>query len=80
MVPSGYRKLKNPSQFGVVKLNAKGEITELIEKPSTFVSDLAIIGIYFFKEGERLRAEMQYLLDNDIKEKGEYRFPQHLKT
>lgn len=74
------QKVENPSQFGVVKLNAKGEITELVEKPSTFVSDLAIIGIYFFKEGERLRAEMQYLLDNDIKEKGEYQFTTALEN
>ena len=65
------QKVANPSQFGVVKLNEQGEITELIEKPSTFVSDLAIIGIYFFKDGEKLRDEMQYLIDHDIKEKGD---------
>ncbi len=74
------QKVNNPSQFGVVKLNTDGEITELIEKPSTFVSDLAIIGIYFFKNGEVLRAEMQYLLDNDIKEKGEYQFTTALEN
>ncbi len=74
------QKVDNPSQFGVVKLNAGGEITELIEKPSTFVSDLAIIGIYFFKNGEALRNEMQYLLDHDIKEKGEYQFTTALEN
>lgn len=68
------QKVENPSQFGVVKLNAQGQITELVEKPAEFVSDLAIIGIYFFKDGEFLRNEMQFLLDNDIKEKGEYQF------
>jgi glucose-1-phosphate thymidylyltransferase len=74
------QQVENPSQFGVVKLNAEGEITELIEKPATFVSDLAIIGIYFFKHGEKLRNEMQYLLDNDIKEKGEYQFTTALEN
>lgn len=74
------QKVDNPSQFGVVKLNTGGEITELIEKPSTFVSDLAIIGIYFFKNGEVLRAEMQFLIDNDIKEKGEYQFTTALEN
>lgn len=74
------QKVDNPSQFGVVKLNAEGEIIELIEKPSTFVSDLAIIGIYFFKTGEVLRAEMQYLLDNNIKEKGEFQFTTALEN
>jgi glucose-1-phosphate thymidylyltransferase len=76
------QKVANPSQFGVVKLNEKGEIIELIEKPSTFVSDLAIIGIYFFKNGEKLRDEMQHLIDNNIKEKGEFQFTtalEHLK-
>ena len=74
------QQVENPSQFGVVKLNEQGEITELIEKPATFVSDLAIIGIYFFKHGEKLRTEMQYLLDNDIKEKGEYQFTTALEN
>jgi glucose-1-phosphate thymidylyltransferase len=68
------QKVADPSQFGVVRLNDKGEITELVEKSTTFVSDLAIIGIYFFKDGEALAKEMQYLIDNDIKEKGEYQF------
>ena len=68
------QKVADPSQFGVVRLNDKGEITELVEKPASFVSDLAIIGIYFFKDGAALANEMQYLIDNDIKEKGEYQF------
>ncbi|MBY0433201.1 MAG: nucleotidyltransferase family protein, partial [Cyclobacteriaceae bacterium] len=68
------QKVKDPSQFGVVKLDASGTITALVEKPAEFVSDLAIIGIYYFRDGEFLRKEMQYLLDNDIKEKGEYQF------
>jgi glucose-1-phosphate thymidylyltransferase len=74
------QKVANPSQFGVVKLNGKGEITELIEKPSTFVSDLAIIGIYFFKHGEKLRDEMQHLIDHNIKEKGEFQFTTALEN
>ncbi|MEQ1586596.1 MAG: sugar phosphate nucleotidyltransferase [Cyclobacteriaceae bacterium] len=74
------QQVSNPSQFGVIKLNEKGEITDFVEKPSTFVSDLAIIGIYFFKQGEKLRDEMQHLLDDDIKEKGEYQFTTALEN
>jgi glucose-1-phosphate thymidylyltransferase len=73
------QRVADPSQFGVVKLNDKQEITDLVEKPSTFVSDLAIIGIYFFRDGEGLAREMQYLIDNDIKEKGEYQFTSALQ-
>jgi len=65
-------KVDDPRPFGVVKLDGDGIITEFVEKPQEFVSDLAIIGIYYFADGERLRKEMQYLIDNDIKEKGEY--------
>jgi glucose-1-phosphate thymidylyltransferase len=74
------QQVANPSNFGVIKLNDQGEITDFVEKPSTFISDLAIIGIYFFKQGEKLRDEMQHLLDHDIKEKGEYQFTTALEN
>jgi glucose-1-phosphate thymidylyltransferase len=74
------QQVDDPSQFGVVKLNDQNEIVEFVEKPSAFVSNLAIIGIYFFKEGEALAREMQYLIDNDIKEKGEYQFTTALQN
>ena len=66
------QKVADPSAFGVVKLDADGRITEFVEKPVEFVSDLAIIGVYYFKDGENLKAELQYLIDNNIMEKGEY--------
>lgn len=74
------QQVNDPSHFGVVRLNDKREITELVEKPSTFVSDLAIIGIYFFKDGKALAQEMQYLIDNDIREKGEFQFTTALQN
>jgi glucose-1-phosphate thymidylyltransferase len=66
------QKVEDPSAFGVVKLDAEGKITEFVEKPATFVSDLAIIGVYYFRDGAQLRQELQYLLDNGIQDKGEY--------
>lgn len=75
-------KVEDPRAFGVVKLDDEGIITEFVEKPQEFVSDLAIIGIYYFKDGERLRGEMQYLIDNDIRDKGEYQLTnamEHMK-
>jgi len=74
------QRVSDPSHFGVVRLNENSEIVELVEKPSSFVSDLAIIGIYFFKDGEGLAREMQYLIDNDIKEKGEFQFTSALQN
>ncbi len=75
------QEVENPSAFGVVKLNEKGEITAFIEKPKEFVSNSAIIGIYYFKDGEYLRNELQYLLDNDIKDKvGEFQLTEALEN
>lgn len=74
------QKVDDPSQFGVVKLNEKHEITAFVEKPSDYISDLAIIGIYYFKDGKKVAAEMQYLIDNNIREKGEFQFTTALEN
>jgi glucose-1-phosphate thymidylyltransferase len=73
-------RVDNPAQFGVIKLNEKNEITDFVEKPTEFISDLAIIGIYYFKDGEYLRREMQYLIDNNIKDKGEFQLTNALEN
>jgi glucose-1-phosphate thymidylyltransferase len=65
-------QVKKPEQFGVVKLTNTGAIEGFYEKPKAFVSDLAIIGIYYFREGEYLQNELQYLLDQRITTGGEY--------
>jgi glucose-1-phosphate thymidylyltransferase len=72
-------KVDNPSAFGVVKVQ-DGFITDFIEKPKDFVSDLAIIGIYYFKSGEKLLEEIQYLIDNDLKENNEYQLTNVLES
>lgn len=74
------QKIEDPSQFGVVKLDSKGNITDFVEKPKDFVSDLAIIGIYYFKDGDYLKKELQYLLDNNITEKGEFQLTNALEN
>lgn len=74
------QKVEDPRPFGVVKINAEGVITDFVEKPQEFVSDLAIIGIYYFKDGEYLRSELQYLIDHNIKQKGEYQITHALEN
>lgn len=74
------QKVEDPKPFGVVKIDANNVITDFVEKPQTFISDLAIIGIYYFKDGAYLRSELQYLLDNDIKDKGEYQLTNGLEN
>lgn len=66
------KKVENPSAYGVVKLNQNNEITDLVEKPEEFVSDLAVIGIYYFKDVEVLKNELQNVLDAKLTRGGEY--------
>ncbi|MFA7444642.1 MAG: sugar phosphate nucleotidyltransferase [Flavobacteriaceae bacterium] len=74
------KQVDDPSAFGVVQLNDKNEIVDFVEKPKNFVSDLAIIGIYYFKSGETLRSELQYLLDNNVVKGGEYQLTDALEN
>ena len=73
------QKVEDPSTFGVVSLDAEGVISDFVEKPVNFVSDLAIVGIYYVKDGDALCAELQRLVDEDIREKGEYQITTALK-
>ena len=56
------KQIDDPSAFGVVQLNEKNEIVDFVEKPKEFVSDLAMIGIYFFKDGKALGRELNFLV------------------
>jgi glucose-1-phosphate thymidylyltransferase len=73
-------RVEDPSAFGVVKLDKQGRIEDFVEKPVDFISDLAIIGIYYFKNGDHLRNEIKVLMDNKIKDDGEYQLTRVLET
>lgn len=73
------KQVDSPEAFGVVNLNANGEIIELVEKPKEFVSDLAVIGIYYFKDIAVLKNELQSVLDNNIIHGGEYQINDGIK-
>jgi glucose-1-phosphate thymidylyltransferase len=73
------KQVDQPEAFGVVNLNPMGEIIELVEKPKEFVSDLAVIGIYYFKDVAVLKHELQSVLDNNIIHGGEYQINDGIK-
>jgi glucose-1-phosphate thymidylyltransferase len=73
------KQVDQPEAYGVVKLNEKNEIIELVEKPKDFVSDLAVIGIYYFKDVNVLKNELQHVLDNNIVNGGEYQINDGIK-
>jgi glucose-1-phosphate thymidylyltransferase len=74
------KEVEDPSQYGVVNLNEQGHITGMTEKPKEFVSDLAVIGIYYFKQGEVLRNELQKVLDAKLMHGGEYQINDGIKA
>jgi len=74
------QKVEDPSAFGVIKLDENNEIKDFVEKPTEFVSDMAIIGIYYVKDALQLRKELEYLIDNDIKDKGEFQLTNALEN
>ena len=59
------KEVEDPSRFGVA-VHQGDTITDFVEKPSEPISNLAIIGVYYFKKGEDLKKEIQYLLDNNV--------------
>lgn len=74
------KEVTEPSQYGVVNLNENNQITGLVEKPKEFVSNLAVIGIYYFKEGEELKAQLQKVLDDKLTHGGEYQINDGIKA
>lgn len=74
------QKVEDPSSYGVVKINQENIITDFVEKPKNFISNLAIVGIYYFSEGEVLKKEIEYLIENDIKLRGEYQLTSVLEN
>ncbi len=73
------KQVENPEAYGVVKLNSNNEIVELVEKPKEQVSDLAVIGIYYFKEGLELKTSLQKVLDAKLMHGGEYQINDGIK-
>lgn len=72
--------VKDPSSFGVVLTDNNGYVTEFVEKPQDFVSSQAIVGVYYFKDGAKLKDEIQNLIDKKIMKGGEYQLTDVLQN
>ncbi|MFO8183552.1 MAG: sugar phosphate nucleotidyltransferase [Candidatus Aegiribacteria sp.] len=65
------RRVEDPRRFGVVVMQGD-RVMKLVEKPSEFVSDLAIVGIYGFRSGSLLMEATERLVRSGRKTRGEY--------
>jgi glucose-1-phosphate thymidylyltransferase len=43
------KEIKNPNKYGVLKIDKNNNPIDIIEKPKTFISNLAVTGIYFYE-------------------------------
>ncbi len=61
----------DPSRFGVVETSGD-RIIGFHEKVADPPSNLAIIGLYYFRSEARLKQALEYLIQNDLRHKGEF--------
>jgi len=66
------KKVAQPAAYGVVQCNTANQITALVEKPKTFVSDQAVIGIYYFKDIAILKEKLQGVVARQLLPGQEY--------
>lgn len=72
-------KVEDPRRFGVAVTDKDGRIERLVEKPQEFVSDEAIVGIYYIKDTKVLKECLKHLMDNDIRTKNEFQLTDALE-
>lgn len=72
------KQVDDPRSFGVV-FTHDGLVTRLIEKPETPVSDLAMVGMYYFNNTKLLFESIAYLIKNKIMTKGAYQITDALQ-
>ena len=66
------RWVEDPSRFGVAVIDENNVISKLVEKPSTPISHQAIVGIYWINNTQQFKTELNYLIENDVRTRGEY--------
>lgn len=66
------KEVANPARFGVAVTDANGLVTRLVEKPKELVSNLAVIGVYYFKDARWLVRAIDTLMEKKIKTAGEF--------
>ena len=67
----GVKQVDDPRRFGVVQMEGT-RIQRLVEKPETFISDLAIVGVNYVHNTPLLFQCLDRIVAEDITTRGEY--------
>ena len=63
----GVRKVDDPRNFGVVEFDSNGKIVGAVEKPKFPKSNMALVGVYKFKETKLLFECLDTLVERELK-------------
>ncbi len=66
------KEVDDPRRFGIAMTDEQGRVVRFVEKPDTTEHRLALIGLYWLREGRQLVEAIDELLAKDIRTKGEY--------
>lgn len=73
------RTVEDPSRFGVVVADEENNISRLVEKPQEFISNEAIVGIYYIRDVAALRQSLNALISENIRTRGEFQLTDALQ-
>ncbi|MBI5303182.1 MAG: NTP transferase domain-containing protein [Chloroflexi bacterium] len=65
------KEVSDPRRFGVALLQ-DGHVTKFVEKPTSPISNLAVVGVYYFRNWRGIMRAIDDLIARDIKTNGEY--------
>ncbi|MBU0982426.1 MAG: NTP transferase domain-containing protein, partial [candidate division Zixibacteria bacterium] len=74
----GVRKVEDPRRFGIADIK-DGRVTRLEEKPAEPTSDMAIIGLYYFRDLAQLKDALDTHIRSGKKTRGEIQFTDALQ-
>ena len=66
------KPVPDPRRFGVAEINAGSIVTRLIEKPRDMNNNLAVVGCYYFRQGESLLEAIEEQIKRNISLRGEF--------